>query len=231
MSPGRAIIATQSPRFRKGKNMSEKNTINFLEKLEKYRAMELEALKNLDLNSVNTVLNILETARTEGRRIFICGNGGSAATASHYAGDFNKGVNVSLLDRDNHNAGLSEKARNEKPGVPLYNFECLNDNLPTMLAVANDDSYAEVFRYPLSVKLQPGDIVIGISGSGNSANVVNALSYAKENSATTIAIVGYDGGKMKKMADYCIHVEIDDMQVSEDIHMVLDHMMMWVLTH
>lgn len=211
--------------------MSEKNTTNFLEKLEKYRTMELETLKNLDLNSVNTVLNVLEAARTEGRHIFICGNGGSAATASHYAGDFNKGVNVSLLGRDSHNIGISEKVRNGKPGELLYNFECLNDNLPTMLAVANDDGYAEVFRYPLSVKLQPGDIVIGISGSGNSANVVNALSYAKENSATTIAIVGYDGGKMKKMADYCIHVEIDDMQVSEDIHMFLDHMMMWVLTH
>lgn len=201
--------------------MSEKNTMNFLEKLEKYREMELEVLKNLDLNSVNTVLNILETARIEGRHIFICGNGGSAATASHYAGDFNQGVNESIRKR----------VRSGKPVEPLYNFECLNDNVPTMLAIANDHSYAEVFRYPLSVKLQPGDIVIGISGSGNSANVVNALSYAKENSATTIAIVGYDGGKMKKMADYCIHVEIDDMQVSEDIHMVIDHMMMWVLTH
>lgn len=211
--------------------MSEKNTIDFLEKLEKYREMELEVLKNLDLNSVNTVLNILETARIEGRHIFICGNGGSAATASHYAGDFNQGVNMSLLGRNNHNTDVSKKVRNGKPGEPLYNFECLNDNVPTMLAVANDNSYAEVFRYPLSVKLQPGDIVIGISGSGNSANVLNALSYAKENSATTIAIVGYDGGKMKKMADYCIHVEIDDMQISEDIHMVIDHMMMWVLTH
>lgn len=88
-----------------------------------------------------------------------------------------------------------------------------------------------MFRYPLSVKMKAGDIVIGISGSGNSSNVVNALDYAKEHKATTIAIVGYDGGKMKQMADYSIHVDINDMQIAEDIHMVLDHMMMWVLTH
>ena len=99
------------------------------------------------------------------------------------------------------------------------------------MAVANDIGYDEVFRYPLRNKMKAGDILIGISGSGNSKNVVNAFEYAKEIGGITVAIVGYSGGKLKEMADYCIHVEIDDMQISEDLHMVLDHMMMWVLTH
>lgn len=171
-------------------------------------------LNSLDLESVNIVMNVLEEARREHRHIFICGNGGSAATASHYTGDFNYGVNAGLADN-----------------VDYYNFECLSDNQPTMLAVANDESYDEVFRFPLSVKMREGDVVIGISGSGNSVNILNALSYAHTHGAQTIAIVGYDGGRMKGMADYCIHVAINDMQISEDIHMILDHMMMWVLTH
>lgn len=205
----------------------------FISKIKEYRDMEVKVLQNLDLYSVNNVMNVLEEARKSHRHIFICGNGGSAATASHYAGDFNKGVNMGLAHIDGHalspDAPLAEAM--SKSGVDFYNFECLSDNQPTMLAVANDESYAEAFRYPLSVKMQEGDIVIGISGSGNSANVVNALDYAKAHGGTTIAIVGYDGGRMKKMADHCIHVDINDMQVAEDVHMFLDHLMMWVLTH
>ncbi len=205
---------------------------DYVNKLKEYRDMEIRVLEAVDLNSVNTVMNVLEEARLSGRHVFICGNGGSAATASHYAGDFNKGVNVGLAGIDCHSLTeipAAEQLRIRE--IPLYNFECLSDNQPTMLSVANDESYNEIFRYALSVKMKEGDIVIGISGSGNSANVVNALDFAKAHGGTTIAIVGYDGGKMKKMADYCIHVDINDMQISEDVHMILDHMMMWVLTH
>ncbi len=185
--------------------------MDFLNQLKKYRDLEIEVFSKLNLEDVNTVLNVLEEARLSGKRVFTCGNGGSASTASHYAGDFNKGVS-------------------EKLDVK-YDFECLSDNIPTMMAVANDFSYEEIFRYPLRNKMKAGDILIGISGSGNSRNVVNAFEYAKEIGGKTIAIVGYGGGKLKEMADYCIHVEIDDMQISEDLHLVLDHMMMWVLTH
>lgn len=203
---------------------------DFLNELNDYRKREIEVLEKLNLKDVNTVMNVLEESRISGRNIFICGNGGSAATASHYAGDFNKGVNMGLLGIDGH--GKSDTSISEKmTGIPLYNFECLSDNIPTMMAVSNDESYAEVFRFPLSLKMKQGDIVIGISGSGNSINVVNAFEYAKANGGTVIAIVGYDGGKMKKMADYSIHVDIDDMQISEDLHMILDHMMMWVLSN
>lgn len=183
--------------------------MNYLNELTAYRDREIKVYQKLNLNDVNTVMNILEEARKTGRHIFICGNGGSAATASHYAGDFNKGVSENLEQK--------------------YNFECLSDNVPTMMAVANDISYDEIFRFPLLDKIKPGDILIGISGSGNSKNVINAFEYAKEIGAIIIAIVGYDGGKMKKIADYSIHVDINDMQISEDIHMILDHMMMFVL--
>lgn len=206
--------------------------MDFTKKLQAYRDREVEVYQRINLEDVNKVMNVLEEARAAGRHIFICGNGGSAATASHYAGDFNKGVNMGLLGIDGHGANstpIADKMRNSN--VPLYNFECLSDNIPTMMAVSNDESYVEAFRYPLSIKMKEGDIVIGISGSGNSVNVVNALTYAKEAGGTTIAIVGYDGGRMKEMADYSIHVDVNDMQISEDIHMVLDHMMMWVLSH
>ena len=204
--------------------------MNYLDELQAYREREIEAYERLDLESVNTVMNILEEARRSGKRIFICGNGGSAATASHYTGDYNKGVNMGLLGIDGHSADGTLNAEKMK-GISLYNFECLSDNIPTMMAVSNDESYAEAFRFPLSVKMKAGDIFIGISGSGNSVNVVNAMEYAKEHGGTTIAIVGYSGGKMKEIADYNIHVDINDMQIAEDLHMVLDHMMMWVLSH
>ena len=206
---------------------------DFLKELEGYRTREIEVYQRLNLEDVNKVINVLEDARETGKHIFICGNGGSAATASHYAGDFNKGVNMGLAGIDGHALSPDSPSADmmSKSSVDFYNFECLSDNQPTALAVANDESYDEVFRYPLSVKMQEGDIVIGISGSGNSANVVNALDYASSHGGTTIAIVGYDGGVMKSIADHCIHVQINDMQVSEDVHMFLDHLMMWVLTH
>lgn len=183
--------------------------MNYIDGLQKYIDEEIRVLRSLNLEEINTVMNVLEKARLERRRVFICGNGGSAATASHFAGDFNK--------------GLSEKLDIK------YDFECLCDNLPMMMAVANDTSYDEIFKQPLMNKLHEGDVFIGISGSGNSMNVVNAMEYAKANGGITIALVGYTGGKLKEIADYSIHVNINDMQISEDIHMVLDHLMMHTL--
>ena len=185
--------------------------MNYLNELEAYRAREIEVYEKLDLVSVNTVMNVLEEARLFGRKIFICGNGGSASTASHFVCDFNK---------------LVPKNQEQK-----YDFECLSDNAPMMMAIANDFGYDEVFRFMLRDKMKTGDILIGISGSGNSKNVVNAFEYAKEIGGTIIAIVGYNGGKIKAMADYSIHVDVNDMQISEDLHLVLDHMMISALSH
>ena len=98
-----------------------------------------------------------------------------------------------------------------------------------MMAIANDISYDEVFVMPLRAKLHEGDLVIGISGSGNSENVVRAIAYAKENGAKTAALVGYGGGKLLNLADHAVHVKINNMQIVEDVHMILDHMMMYIL--
>lgn len=179
--------------------------------LHEYYEREIKMLSELDVAAISEVMNLFEKACSAEQTIFICGNGGSAATASHFCCDFNKGVN---MDREKK-----------------YNFECLSDNVPTMMAVANDIGYDEVFAFPLKNKLSAGDIVVGISGSGNSKNVINALSTAKDMGAITVGFVGYDGGQIKKMVDYCVHIAIDNMQIVEDLHMILDHSMMYVLSN
>lgn len=174
-----------------------------------YLEIEREVLASLDENEISDVMNILEKTRLTGNRVFICGNGGSAATASHFTCDFNKGISY-------------------KQAVK-YNFECLNDNVPMMLAIANDISYDDIFSEPLKNKMHKEDVLFAISGSGNSKNVVKAVEYAKIIGATTVGLVGYDGGKIKEMVDYCIHVNINNMQIVEDVHMTMNHVMMFVL--
>ena len=110
-----------------------------------------------------------------------------------------------------------------------FRFQCLNDNTPLVMAIANDISYDEVFSYQLKDVLEKNDLIIAISGSGNSKNIVKAVEYAREVGAKVIGITGYSGGKLMDMADYKMHVAVDDMQIAEDLHMVFDHMMMRVL--
>jgi len=184
--------------------------MDFIKQINTYIREEKRILDTLPTEDINTVMNVLEKARIDGKRIFICGNGGSASTAAHFECDFNKGVSY---DQD-----------------IKYDFECLSDNVPMMMAIANDIGYNDIFVVPLKNKLKSGDIVIGISGSGNSENVVRAFEYANNINADTIAVVGYDGGKLKKMAKYNIHVNVNNMQIVEDIHLVLDHMMMYILS-
>lgn len=183
--------------------------MDYIQNLRKYLDEEIRIINSLDLNIINEVMNIFENARIKNRKFFICGNGGSAATASHFASDFNKGVSEKLEIK--------------------YNFECLSDNFPMMMAIANDITYDEIFRMPLKNKMKNDDVFIGISGSGNSKNVVLAMEYAKSIGGITVAIVGYDGGKLKEIADYCIHVNVNNMQIAEDLHMVMDHLMMSAL--
>lgn len=184
--------------------------MDYKENMKSYLKQEQEVLSNMPLDDINEVMNVLENARLSHKRIFICGNGGSASTASHLECDFNKGISYD---------------QNIK-----YDIECLSDNVPMMMAIANDISYDDIFVIPLKNKLKPGDIVIGISGSGNSENVVRALEYANSIGADTIAFTGYDGGRLKEIAGHNIHIAIDNMQIVEDVHLILNHMMMFILS-
>lgn len=175
-----------------------------IEKINEYLDNVKKTLDNLDRQEIETFLSVLVKAKDEGRTVFIMGNGGSAATASHFCCDFNKGVSY----------GKDKK----------FKFICLNDNVPTMMAYSNDVSYDDVFVEPLKNFFKEGDLIIGISGSGNSKNVLKAIEYANENGGVTIGITGYNGGKLKQISKYSVNTNIDDMQISEDVHMILDHL-------
>ena len=173
----------------------------------------LEKLTNtinaMDTNAVETCANILLDAYENEKRIFICGNGGSAATASHFACDINKGVSYGLEKR--------------------FKVIPLTDSLSTITAYTNDVDYDAIFVEQLKNFFQEGDVIIGISGSGNSQNVLNAMDYVNANGGITIGWTGFSGGKLKEISKYSVNANIDDMQVSEDIHMILTHLMMKTL--
>ncbi|MCR5626592.1 MAG: SIS domain-containing protein [Lachnospiraceae bacterium] len=183
--------------------------MDYTKQISDYIELEIATLKKLDVNKISEAINILVDAQENEKEIFIFGNGGSAATASHFQNDFNKGISE-----------YTDKK---------FRFNCLNDNTPTIMAIANDIGYEEIFRFQLRNKVKKGDVVVGISGSGNSANVINAVEYAKEMGATIIGLTGYSGGKLKELSDVNLHVDINSMQVTEDIHMVFDHMIMSIL--
>jgi len=105
----------------------------------------------------------------------------------------------------------------------------LTDCLPWILSIANDVDYESIFVEQLKNFAMPGDVVVGISGSGNSPNVLRGIEYGRQLGCTTVGICGYDGGKLKPMVDCCFHAEIDDMQIAEDVHMILAHILMKVL--
>ena len=180
--------------------------MDFKKAIKEYYEREIRVINNLNLDEINESMNaIYETYKNNGT-IYVCGNGGSAATASHMQNDFNKGIS-------------------EYTDLK-FNFYCLNDNYSTVMAIANDIGYEEVFRFQIKNKINSNDLFIGISGSGNSKNVVNAAQYAKECGVKVLGITGYKGGKLKEIADYKMHVDECDMQIDEDIHMTFDHMMM-----
>lgn len=183
---------------------------NYFERIKKYLELEKQVIDSLDLNVINSIMNEIMLAKDRGSTIYICGNGGSHATASHYCCDFNKGV-----------SGCDEKNTN---------FICLSDNTSTIMAIANDVSYDEIFSYQLKNRLKHGDLLFVISGSGNSKNIVRAMEIAKEKNNKIIGLCGYEGGKVKSMSDICLHVAIKNMQITEDIHMILDHCMMFILS-
>ena len=182
---------------------------DYTQQIDTYYATLKATIDKIDKNEINRAMDALKQARDNKKYVFIMGNGGSASTASHYAGDFNKGLSLNREKR--------------------FRFVCLNDNAATVLSLANDVAYDAIFVEQLKNFLSEGDVVMAISGSGNSANVVRAVEYAKEKGNTVIGLTGYSGGKLMPMSDIKLHIPLDDMQIVEDLHMVFDHLMMAIL--
>lgn len=168
-------------------------------------------VEKIDLGSFKEIIELLFNALENERQVFTMGNGGSGSTASHLVCDLNKGVCFDKRKR--------------------FKAICLNDNMPTLLAYANDMSYSDIFREQLKNFMQEEDIVIGFSGSGNSRNVLKAIEYANEHGGVTIGFSGFNGGKLSKTSIIPLVVPVSDMQKCEDLHLILCHFIMQTLNN
>jgi D-sedoheptulose 7-phosphate isomerase len=171
---------------------------------QQYKSELLKTIDSIDLDKVNQAIALFQDARARGRHIFVCGNGGSASTASHFACDIVKGASFNRQSR--------------------FRIIALTDQLPTLTAYANDVSYDAVFVEQLKNFAEPGDLFLGISGSGNSPNVLRAIEYANKIGCKTIAMTGRDGGKLGPLAQLNIQVPVPHMGRIEDAHMIVCHM-------
>jgi len=171
---------------------------------ELYKADVLRAIETVDLEKVNEAIQILTEARDQDRRIFVCGNGGSASTASHFACDMVKGASFNREKR--------------------FRIMALTDSLPTITAYSNDVHYECVFVEQLKNFAEPGDVVMAISGSGNSPNVLRAVEYGNSIGCRTIALSGRNGGKLGPLAQLNIQASNPHMGRIEDVHMIVMHM-------
>jgi len=170
-----------------------------------YLAETIEIIRKMPVAEIDAVVQILNRARENGNTIFLVGNGGSGATASHFANDIIKNT--------------------MQDGKPPVKCVPLTDNMPIIMAIANDWDYNRIFVEQLKPLAQPGDVLIGFSGSGNSPNVLKAMAWAKENGVTVVALGGRDGGKMKALADVSVIVPTDSMAQIEDGHLIITHML------
>ena len=177
--------------------MIKKHAQNYLEQL-------IGSLDRIPLDKIEDIVGVLKKAYREGRHVFIMGNGGSAATASHFVCDLSKGTMVS--------------------GRKRFKVTGLVDNVPLMTAFSNDISYADIFKAQLENLVEKGDIVIVFTGSGNSENILNAVKYANRTGAVTVGFTGFDGGKLKKLAKIALLAPSNNMERVEDIHLVLEHL-------
>jgi D-sedoheptulose 7-phosphate isomerase len=171
--------------------------------VESYLQTVSAVLNRLPFDQINQVTEVLWNAYQENRAVYLFGNGGSAALASHCACDFGKGTVIN--------------------GNRRFRVLALTDNVPLMTAWANDARYDDIFAEQLRSFLQCDDVVFAISGSGNSPNVLNALTVAREMHAFTVGLTGFQGGKMKELCDLCVVVPSDNMQVIEDSHLSVTH--------
>jgi D-sedoheptulose 7-phosphate isomerase len=171
---------------------------------------ELEqVIRRLSRADIEAVAEVLLDACRARQQVFIVGNGGSAATASHMMNDLNKFASVA--------------------GRPRFKAIALTDNIPWLTAVANDQSYQQVFVEPLRNLLQPGDVLVAISASGNSPNVVQAAEYAASQQAVVIGLCGQPGGRLAQLADYSVIIPSDRIGQQEDGHLILNHALVFAL--
>lgn len=175
-----------------------------MEPLQRYLSALQYTMQKLPQPLIAEVIHTLQRARMQGNQVFIMGNGGSASTASHFVCD------------------LAKNTRH--PSLPHFRAIGLADNMEIFSAYANDEGYENVFSQQLLNLVKPGDIVIAISASGNSKNVVNAVEEARKYGAFTIGFTGFSGGRLGQIVDLHIHVESDIIEHVEDIHLMLEHM-------
>jgi len=169
-----------------------------------------DIIENLHLEEIETITEVLLEAYHNNRQVFIMGNGGSASTASHFTCDLGKGT------------------VNSQSGKRLRVI-ALSDNIPLMTAWANDTDYANIFAQQLENLINPRDVVIGISGSGNSMNVIRAFETARLFNAVTIGLTGFSGGKLANLSHHVIIVPSDNMQQIEDAHLMIAHLIFSII--
>lgn len=179
--------------------------------LSDYLKLLQQTIAALPVENIQDVVDTVRNAHADGRQLFLLGNGGSASTASHIACDLQKGLKQCSGKR--------------------FRASSLTDNVAIMTAWANDTDYQNIFAEQLDSLLEPGDVVIAISGSGNSPNVIKAVEKANEMGAITIGWSGFDGGKLAKVAQKPIVVQSDNMQRIEDVHTILGHVVFSCLMH
>lgn len=173
----------------------------------KWEQYKTEVKKALDIFKFDDkILTLLKNSIKNKQKIFVAGNGGSAAIAMHYVCDFSKGANQNWQDN-----------------FARYQAICLSSNIGYITAISNDRYYEEIFKQQLVNLASKGDILILISSSGNSPNIISALEFAKEKGLITVGITGFKGGKLKKSADYFAHIPYNSYEVCEDIHGIFGH--------
>jgi D-sedoheptulose 7-phosphate isomerase len=174
-----------------------------MDMVERYLGEIEEAVKQIDRNAVRAVVDALYACYRRGGTTYIIGNGGSASTASHMMNDLTK---CTIVD-----------------GQPRFRAMAFTDNVPVMTAFANDLSYEDIFTEPLRAHLDARDVVLALSGSGNSPNVLRAIAYAKEHGALTIGLCGDTGGKLATISDVAVKIPAARIGQQEDGHLILNH--------
>jgi D-sedoheptulose 7-phosphate isomerase len=175
-----------------------------VEQIYRYFNSLKRTLDELPVEPIAKMISVIHHARIDNRQVFIMGNGGSASTASHFVCDLAKNT--------------------RRDDLPHFRVIGLADNMASFSAYANDEGYDSVFAQQLESLVEPEDVVIGISTSGNSANVLNATRVAKELGARTIGLTGFDGGQLAPLVDLNVHVPSNCIEQVEDIHLVLEHL-------